>query len=111
VPPATNILLITIDTLRADRVGKGLTPALDALAKEGVTFTEARSVVPLTLPAHASILSGQLPAAHGARLNGVPVNGNRPAKVFVSFDGKFLGAVPKDLGLRLDAWRRAREAQ
>jgi len=41
----------------------------------------------------------------------VPVNGNRPAKVFVSFDGKFLGAVPKDLGLRLDAWRRAREAQ
>src|SRR5436190_9564040 len=49
-PPPPNILLITIDTLRADRVGNGLTPALDALAKDGVTFTEARSVVPLTLP-------------------------------------------------------------
>ena len=41
----------------------------------------------------------------------VPVNGNRPARVFISFDGKFLGAVPKDLGLRLDGWRRARENQ
>ena len=79
VPPTRpNVLLITIDTLRADRIGKGITPALDALAKAGVTFTEARSVVPLTLPAHASILSGQLPPAHGARVNGVPVNGSRP---------------------------------
>ena len=53
--PRANILLITVDTMRADRLGRGFTPALDELAAQGIRFTEARSVVPLTLPAHASI--------------------------------------------------------
>jgi arylsulfatase A-like enzyme/Tfp pilus assembly protein PilF len=69
----SNVLLITIDTLRADRVGRGLTPALDALAARGVRFVNARSTVPLTLPAHASIMTGTLPPRHGARVNGMPV--------------------------------------
>ena len=69
----SNILLITIDTLRADRVGRGVTPSLDALATRGVRFVNARSTAPLTLPAHASIMTGALPPRHGARLNGTPV--------------------------------------
>ncbi|MBE3071906.1 MAG: sulfatase-like hydrolase/transferase, partial [Acidobacteria bacterium] len=66
-----NLLLVTIDTLRADRVGGELTPAINALARHGASFAEARSVVPLTLPAHASLMTGLLPPNHGVRLNGV----------------------------------------
>jgi arylsulfatase A-like enzyme/Tfp pilus assembly protein PilF len=70
-----NVLLVTLDTVRADRVGcygavGAETPALDRLAREGVRFAQASSPVPLTLPAHASILSGLLPPAHGLRNNG-----------------------------------------
>jgi arylsulfatase A-like enzyme/tetratricopeptide (TPR) repeat protein len=66
---------VTIDTMRADRLGHGFTPTLDRLASRGLRFTEARTVVPLTLPAHVSIMTGQLPAVHGIRLNG----GGQPA--------------------------------
>ena len=71
--PATppNIVLITIDTLRADRIGRGFTPAIDGLAATGVRFDNARTSVPLTLPSHVSIMTGQLPVAHGVRDNGV----------------------------------------
>jgi choline-sulfatase len=67
-----NVLLITIDTFRADRVGTN-TPALAGLAKEGIRFDAADSPVPLTLPAHASLMSGLLPLHHGMRNNGVGV--------------------------------------
>jgi arylsulfatase A-like enzyme/Tfp pilus assembly protein PilF len=70
----SNVLLITIDTLRADRVGAysggPLTPALDALAARGIRFTQAHAHVPLTLPAHTSILTGLVPATHGVHNNG-----------------------------------------
>jgi choline-sulfatase len=69
-PPRLNVLLVTIDTLRADRVGVGLTPAIDRLAASGIRFTAARSAVPLTLPSHATIHTGLLPPAHGVRENG-----------------------------------------
>ena len=69
-PVRANILLVTLDTFRADRIGRGFTPALDRLAAQGLRFTEARTVAPLTLPAHASIMTGQWPPAHGLRLNG-----------------------------------------
>jgi arylsulfatase A-like enzyme len=70
-----NLLLVTIDTLRRDRLGAygstaGLTPVLDGLAGGGVRFTHAYSHVPLTLPAHASILSGRVPIRHGVHTNG-----------------------------------------
>jgi len=63
-PP--NILLITIDTTRADRMGflgskRGLTPNLDALAKQSVIFTRAYAQVPLTTPSHAVLLTGTYP--------------------------------------------------
>ena len=68
------ILLITIDTLRTDRVGaygsrRGLTPALDRFAAESVRFDAAVAQVPLTLPSHATILTGLRPPAHGVRTN------------------------------------------
>lgn len=68
---AVNVLLITIDTLRADRVGTGLTPAIDAIAARGVAFRNARTPVPLTLPAHATIMTGLVPPVHGVRENGI----------------------------------------
>src|SRR5215468_10447441 len=69
-----NVLLVTIDTLRADRVGAysggALTPTLDALAARGVRFTHAYAHAPMTLPAHTSILTGLIPPSHGVRNNG-----------------------------------------
>ena len=67
---APNVLLVTIDTFRADRVGTGVAPAIDRLAASGIRFTAARATVPLTLPSHASIHTGLLPPAHGVRENG-----------------------------------------
>jgi len=80
-----NIVLITIDTLRADRVSsygseqvdtpssygseQVDTPAIDGFADEGVRFSNAASTVPFTLPAHASILTGLYPPGHGVREN------------------------------------------
>ncbi len=74
-PPALSVLLITIDTLRADRLGSygdtnARTPTLDALARAGVVFEKAYTPVPITLPAHATIMTGLLPPAHGVRGNG-----------------------------------------
>ncbi len=74
-----NVLLVTLDTTRADRIGcyaaaRGTrapqTPALDGLAATGTQFLNAVSVTPLTLPAHCTLHTGLLPAAHGVRDNG-----------------------------------------
>jgi len=70
-----SILLISIDTLRADRLGSygyapAATPVLDALAARGLRFEQASTVVPLTLPAHASLMTGTFPTFHGVRDNG-----------------------------------------
>jgi arylsulfatase A-like enzyme/Flp pilus assembly protein TadD len=78
-PP--DLLLITIDTLRADRVGRGLTPNLDALAARGLRFTRARAAVPLTLPSHVSMLTGALPPEHGIHENGIHVFGGEPRPI------------------------------
>ncbi|HJS57990.1 MAG TPA: sulfatase-like hydrolase/transferase [Vicinamibacteria bacterium] len=73
-----SVLLVTLDTLRADRLGAygnrdGLTPALDALAAGGTVFDEALASVPLTLPSHATILTGLEPPRHGVHDNGTYV--------------------------------------
>src|SRR4051794_40997566 len=72
--PRPNLLLITVDTLRADHVGAygaatGATPAIDALARRGVRFDQVQTAVPLTGPSHATILTGQYPPTHGVRGN------------------------------------------
>ena len=70
-----NVLVITIDTLRADHVGfygdnKAQTPVLDGLCREGIVFRDCYTSVPLTLPSHCSLFTGRLPIAHGVRNNG-----------------------------------------
>jgi arylsulfatase A-like enzyme len=77
VPPARwNVLLVSFDTTRADALGSygattEATPALDALARDGIVFENAFSPVPLTLPAHTTILTGLDPSRHSVRDNGV----------------------------------------
>ena len=71
-PPSPSVLLVTIDTLRADHVGcygdhRVETPVLDALAAEGWRFENAYAQVPLTLPSHAVILTGTYPMFNGVR--------------------------------------------
>lgn len=73
----TNVLLITLDTTRADRLTPygfmdARMPALERLAREGVVFDQAVTVAPLTLPAHASLLTGLFPPSHGVRSNAGP---------------------------------------
>jgi arylsulfatase A-like enzyme/Tfp pilus assembly protein PilF len=110
-PPAPiqkpSVLLITIDTLRADRVGRGLTPAIDGLAARGVRFTAARSTAPLTLPSHTSIMTGTLPPENGVRVNGVALAA-RPtlAEAFHNAGyrtGAFVGAYVLDRRFGLSA--------
>jgi len=82
VPARPNILLITLDTTRADHLGaygdrRARTPNLDRLAAGGVLFERAISAAPLTLPAHVSIFTGTYPFAHGVRNNGNFTLGDR----------------------------------
>ncbi len=107
-PPAVarHVLLITIDTLRADRVGaygyaSARTPHLDALATAGLRASRAYSAAPVTLPSHASILSGRYPPAHGARHNGVALVDGVPTLATVLkaagfATGAFISAFPLD---------------
>jgi len=72
---APNVLLVTFDTVRADRIGayghsSAATPTLDGLAARGILFESVVSSTPITLPSHASILTGTYPSAHGVHDNG-----------------------------------------
>lgn len=73
-PEKPNLIVITLDTTRADRIGcygyeQAFTPNLDRLAREGVLFENARAQVPITLPSHASIMTGTNPNWHGLDSN------------------------------------------
>jgi arylsulfatase A-like enzyme/Flp pilus assembly protein TadD len=101
-----NVLLITIDTLRADALGSAggaaATPNLDRVAREGIRYDFAHAHVPITLASHASILTGLYPFQHGVRENsGFRLAGSIPtlattlkAKGFAT--GAFIGAYPLD---------------
>ena len=69
-----NILLFTLDTTRADMLGSYgssmATPNIDTLAREGIVFTRAYTVTPLTIPAHSSLFTGMFPPRHGVQDNG-----------------------------------------
>lgn len=74
-PPDRNLLVISFDTTRADRLSaygyaQPTSPAIDALAARGTLFTHAYSHTPSTLPTHASLFTGLLPPGHGVRANG-----------------------------------------
>ena len=97
---AVNVLLITSDTTRADHIGaygyaQARTPTMDALAAQGVRFAHAQSPVPLTLPAHASILTGTYPTLHGLRNNG---------SYFLPPEAETLAKILKDRGYRTAAF-------
>src|SRR5438876_2335565 len=78
-PSPPNVFLITIDTLRADHVqcygyDKIQTPALDALAADGVRFTQAFTPSPITNTSHTTILTGLLPSSHGVTDFAIPLS-------------------------------------
>jgi arylsulfatase A-like enzyme/Tfp pilus assembly protein PilF len=107
-----SILLVTIDTLRADAVGsyggRALTPNLDGLAARGARFAFAHSHAVVTLPSHASILAGRYPYEHGIRDNtGYRFPASMPtaatllkARGFAT--GAFIGGFPLDRRFGLD---------
>jgi len=100
-----NVLLVTLDTTRGDHVGAygakpSPTPAFDRVAAEGVLFTRAWTVTPLTTPAHTSLMTGLYPQAHGVRNNGrlrMPEAVTTLAEAFASSGyrtGGFVSALP-----------------
>jgi choline-sulfatase len=109
---ARNLLLITVDTLRADHIGaygyaRARTPAMDALARSGIVFERAYAAAPITLPSHATILTGRYPPGHGARDNGIRVSPTVPtlaaelrARGFKT--AAFVAAFPLDHQFGLD---------
>ena len=112
-PGSRNVLLITIDTLRADALGlsggEAATPNLDALARSGVAFDFAHAHAVVTLPSHASILTGLYPFAHGIRDNAgyrLPEGTQTLATFLKGHDyatGAFVGAFPLDARFGLGA--------
>src|SRR5512147_137210 len=108
-----NLVLVTIDTLRADHVGaygdlKARTPAFDRLAREGVLVEDAVVQVPQTRPSHASILTGRYPCEHGLRDNAAgPLATGVPTLATVLKAGgyetaAFIGAYPVSRSSGLD---------
>jgi arylsulfatase A-like enzyme len=104
-PPPTveagplNVLVITVDTLRADYVGSyggpAQTPAADRLAAQGVRFSQAYAQLPQTTPNHASLFTGQFPSTHGLRItlhNALPAGAVTLAQVLRA-EGYRTGAV------------------
>src|SRR6266851_3061560 len=78
-----NVILITLDTTRADRMGflgskRGLTPNLDAMARQGIVFTRAYSHVPLTTASHTTILTATYPQFNRVNDFGVPLSDKLP---------------------------------
>lgn len=85
-----NLLVITLDTTRADAVGlysgrHDVTPNIDALGRQGVVFRECYTPVPLTLPAHCSLFTGRYPIGHLVRNNGTYVLGEEVTTMAEAF--------------------------
>jgi len=108
-PP--NLILITVDTLRADHVGiyggQVKTPSMDQLGRAGLVFTRTYSHVPLTLPSHCSLLTGTIPPVHGVRDNGYRFpQKNKTLTEILKENGyltaAFVGAFPLDSRFGLD---------
>ena len=83
LPHLVNVILITLDTTRADRMGflgskRGLTPNLDAMAKQSVVFSRAYSHVPITTASHTTILTGTYPQFNHVNDFGIPISPKLP---------------------------------
>lgn len=108
-----NILLITLDTTRADHIGcygyqKASTPNIDAICKAGLQFTNAFSSVPLTLPSHSTMLTGLYPTKTGIHENGrdgLPASVTTLAEILKAngyHTSAFVSSVVLDKGFHLD---------
>ena len=96
--PSTPVILISVDTLRADHLGcyqavRKITPHIDSIARNGTLFSQVSALVPLTLPSHVALFTSTYPFANGVEDNGVP---------FVS--GTTLATVLKNAGYRTAAF-------
>lgn len=103
--PVPSIVLVTVDTLRPEYLGCygnefAKTPTIDRWAREGVVFRNCVSSAPLTLPSHASIMTGLYPPSHGVRHNGIFTLSNEHHTLAETFRQKnwltaaFIGAYP-----------------
>jgi arylsulfatase A-like enzyme len=105
-PVARNVIVISVDTLRADRLGcygheLPTSPNIDALAREGVVFDDASSTSAWTLPAHASLLVGRYPTRHGVRALGEALPRDLPTLAsMLRVHGFATGAVVNLLALQ-----------
>jgi choline-sulfatase len=98
VRASTPVVLISVDTLRADRLGcyqasRKITPYIDFLAKGGTTFSQVSALVPLTLPSHSSLFASTYPFENGVEDNGIPFGA-----------GPTLATVLKSAGYRTAAF-------
>src|SRR5919201_1911174 len=98
--PKPNVLLVTIDTLRADHLGcygyrQIKTPNIDSLAADGIRFEKAFTPVPITLPAHAALLTGTYPPYNGMHdFSANKLNPNQPTLASIlKQNGYTTGAV------------------
>ncbi len=99
-PSVPNVLLVSIDTLRADHVGcygyeGNTTPNLDAFAREGVLFRHVAAQAPYTVPSHATLFSGQFPSIHGVE---------RPTRLLSSVRSPILAQILARAGYRTQAF-------
>ena len=120
-----NVLLITLDTTRADHIGcygylRAKTPNIDQLARDGVKFVNAYAQVPLTLPSHSSIMTGTYPLYHQVHDNGyyylgsenetlakiLKRNGYKTAAFVSSFtvDSPFSGSARGSTSMTINFW-------
>lgn len=111
-------LLVTIDTCRADALScygssRSQTPVLDQLARQGVLFDRCLTPVPITLPAHCSLMTGLYPPEHGVRLNGQVLSDEVPALADIlrskgvttaGFVGAYVLARPFGIGRGFDSF-------
>lgn len=77
-PESTNVIIISVDTLRADHLGcygypRNISPVIDNLARDGIRFSKCFTITPLTAPAFAAMLTSLSPHKHGAKKNGLSI--------------------------------------
>ncbi|MDH4258169.1 MAG: sulfatase-like hydrolase/transferase [Candidatus Aminicenantes bacterium] len=103
---STNVIIIAVDTLRADHLGcygyeRNTSPNIDDFARDGVLFTRCYTPSPLTTPAFASMLSSLPPYKHGAKRNGMSIfDKTRVLPQFLRREGYYSGAVISNWTLR-----------
>ena len=112
--PKLNVLLVSIDTCRADRLScygykRPTTPNIDAVARDGALFKMALTPVPITTPAHSSMFTGTYPPTHGVHLNSLRPPGRIPTSPWRTIlrrgrlsDGRFRRRVPLGCPLRAE---------